>query len=220
MAVNGIPFTLPVEPALTADIVAATGDVRFRQLAIGRGIVPPGGLPSTRRRSWAGQRDALHAHRRGVRRCRGRADRAGAGGGACPGRTSPGPPSWLGQSPGRPSRACGPYRPAPVPDWATARTRGTSVLHCCCRAFCAARTRSKGCKASSGGARAGSEPRNSQLWSAGDLSRRRDELGLHGRAGDCLCRSGRPSSSSAGSSSPAGFPSPAGRAVSPVMSAS
>ena len=43
MAVNGIPFTLPVEPALTADIVAATGDVRFRQLAIGRGIVPPGG---------------------------------------------------------------------------------------------------------------------------------------------------------------------------------
>ena len=25
MAVNGIPFTLPVEPALTADIVAATG---------------------------------------------------------------------------------------------------------------------------------------------------------------------------------------------------
>ena len=69
-----------------------------------------------------------------------------------------------------------------------------------------------------GGARAGSEPRNSQLWSAGDLSRRRDELGLHGRAGDCLCRSGRPSSSSAGSPSPPGFPSPAGRAPSLLVS--
>ena len=43
MAVNGIAFTLSVELALAADIVIAAEDVRFRQLEIGRGIVPFGG---------------------------------------------------------------------------------------------------------------------------------------------------------------------------------
>ena len=40
MAVNGIAFTLSIELALAADIVVAADDVRFRQLEIGRGIMP------------------------------------------------------------------------------------------------------------------------------------------------------------------------------------
>jgi enoyl-CoA hydratase len=43
MAVNGIAFTLSIELALACDIVIAAEDVRFRQLEIGRGIVPFGG---------------------------------------------------------------------------------------------------------------------------------------------------------------------------------
>jgi len=43
MAVNGIAFTLSIELALAADIVIAADDVRFRQLEIGRGIMPFGG---------------------------------------------------------------------------------------------------------------------------------------------------------------------------------
>jgi len=43
MAVNGIAFTLPIELALAAGIVIAADDVRFRQLEIGRGIMPFGG---------------------------------------------------------------------------------------------------------------------------------------------------------------------------------
>ncbi len=43
MAVNGIAFTLAIELALAADIVVAADDVRFRQLEIGRGIIPFGG---------------------------------------------------------------------------------------------------------------------------------------------------------------------------------
>ena len=43
MAVNGIAFTLALELALAADIVVAAEDVRFRQLEVGRGILPFGG---------------------------------------------------------------------------------------------------------------------------------------------------------------------------------
>ena len=43
MAVNGISFTLSIELALASDIVVAADDVRFRQLEIGRGIMPFGG---------------------------------------------------------------------------------------------------------------------------------------------------------------------------------
>jgi enoyl-CoA hydratase/carnithine racemase len=39
----GIAFTLSIELALAADIVIAADDVRFRQLEIGRGILPFGG---------------------------------------------------------------------------------------------------------------------------------------------------------------------------------
>lgn len=43
LAVQGIAFTLSIELALASDIVVAAGDVRFRQLEIGRGIIPFGG---------------------------------------------------------------------------------------------------------------------------------------------------------------------------------
>ena len=43
LAVNGIAYTLSIELALAADIVVAADDVRFRQLEIGRGIMPFGG---------------------------------------------------------------------------------------------------------------------------------------------------------------------------------
>lgn len=43
LAVQGIAYTLSIELALAADIVVAGDDVRFRQLEIGRGIIPFGG---------------------------------------------------------------------------------------------------------------------------------------------------------------------------------
>jgi len=43
MAVSGIAFTLSIELALASDIVIADSTVRFRQLEVGRGILPFGG---------------------------------------------------------------------------------------------------------------------------------------------------------------------------------
>ncbi|MFN8126641.1 MAG: crotonase/enoyl-CoA hydratase family protein [Candidatus Nanopelagicales bacterium] len=43
VAMQGIAFTLSIELALASDIVIAASDVRFRQLEIGRGILPFGG---------------------------------------------------------------------------------------------------------------------------------------------------------------------------------
>ncbi|MCW2665514.1 MAG: enoyl-CoA hydratase [Frankiales bacterium] len=43
LAVQGVAFTLSIELALASDIVVAADDVRFRQLEIGRGILPFGG---------------------------------------------------------------------------------------------------------------------------------------------------------------------------------
>ena len=43
MAVQGIAFTLSIELALACDVVVAADSVRFRQLEIGRGIMPFGG---------------------------------------------------------------------------------------------------------------------------------------------------------------------------------
>lgn len=43
MAVHGIAYTLSIELALAADIVIAAENARFRQLEIGRGIMPFGG---------------------------------------------------------------------------------------------------------------------------------------------------------------------------------
>ncbi len=43
LAAQGIAYTLSIELALAADIVVAASDVRFRQLEVGRGIMPFGG---------------------------------------------------------------------------------------------------------------------------------------------------------------------------------
>jgi enoyl-CoA hydratase/carnithine racemase len=43
LAVQGVAFTLSIELALASDIVVAADDVRFRQLEVGRGILPFGG---------------------------------------------------------------------------------------------------------------------------------------------------------------------------------
>lgn len=43
LAVQGVSFTLSIELALASDVVVAADDVRFRQLEIGRGILPFGG---------------------------------------------------------------------------------------------------------------------------------------------------------------------------------
>jgi enoyl-CoA hydratase/carnithine racemase len=43
LAVQGIAFTLSIELALASDIVVAAADVRFRQMEVGRGIMPFGG---------------------------------------------------------------------------------------------------------------------------------------------------------------------------------
>jgi enoyl-CoA hydratase/carnithine racemase len=43
VAIQGIAYTLSIELALAADIVVAASDARFRQLEIGRGIMPFGG---------------------------------------------------------------------------------------------------------------------------------------------------------------------------------
>ena len=43
MAVSGISFTLSIELALASDVVVASKTVRFRQLEVGRGILPFGG---------------------------------------------------------------------------------------------------------------------------------------------------------------------------------
>ena len=54
LAVQGIAFTLSIELALACDIVVAAQDVRFRQLEVGRGILPFGGatLRAPRQLGW------------------------------------------------------------------------------------------------------------------------------------------------------------------------
>lgn len=54
LAVQGIAYTLSIELALASDIVIAADDVRFRQLEIGRGIIPFGGatLRATSQLGW------------------------------------------------------------------------------------------------------------------------------------------------------------------------
>jgi enoyl-CoA hydratase len=42
-AIHGVAFTISIELGLAADIVIAADDVRFRQLEVGRGILPFGG---------------------------------------------------------------------------------------------------------------------------------------------------------------------------------
>jgi enoyl-CoA hydratase len=54
VALHGISFTLSIELALASDIVIAAEDVRFRQLEVGRGIMPFGGatIRATQQLGW------------------------------------------------------------------------------------------------------------------------------------------------------------------------
>jgi enoyl-CoA hydratase len=54
IALQGIAYTLSIELALASDIVVAAQDVRFRQLEIGRGIMPFGGatIRAPKRLGW------------------------------------------------------------------------------------------------------------------------------------------------------------------------
>ena len=152
-AVNGIAFTLSIELALAADIVIAADDVRFRQLEIGRGIMPFGGATfrAPAQLGWGNaMRFLLTAKEFGAAE----ALRIGLVQEVVPaGRTSSGPQTWRILSPSRPRRACRPPWPARAPDSVAARTRRATVSHRCCRASCAARTPLKGCAASLNGAR-------------------------------------------------------------------
>jgi enoyl-CoA hydratase len=54
MALHGISFTISIELALASDIVIAAEDTRFRQLEVGRGIIPFGGatIRATEQLGW------------------------------------------------------------------------------------------------------------------------------------------------------------------------
>lgn len=55
IALHGISYTLSIELALASDIVIAAEDVRFRQLEVGRGIIPFGGatVRATEQLGWS-----------------------------------------------------------------------------------------------------------------------------------------------------------------------
>jgi enoyl-CoA hydratase/carnithine racemase len=55
LALHGISFTISIELALASDIVIAAEDVRFRQLEVGRGIIPFGGatIRATEQLGWS-----------------------------------------------------------------------------------------------------------------------------------------------------------------------
>jgi len=112
MAVNGSAFTLSIELALAADIVIAADDVRFRQLEIGRGIMPFGGATfrAPAQLGWGtAMRFLLTAEEFGAAE----ALRIGLVQEVVPaGRTSSGPQTWRILSPRRPRWACRPPWPA------------------------------------------------------------------------------------------------------------
>ena len=182
MAVNGIAFTLSIELALAADIVIAAEDVRFRQLEIGRGIVPFGGATfrAPAQLGWGNaMRFLLTAEEFGAAE----AVRIGLVQEVVPtGAHVRGPPNWRGLSPGKPRWAYRQHWPAPAPDSATARTGPATVSRRCCRASCAARTQLKGYAASSNGARHTS-PATDQL---------RPPDGTSASGGACRCGRGQP----------------------------
>jgi enoyl-CoA hydratase/carnithine racemase len=112
VAVNGIAFTLSIELALAADIVIAAEDVRFRQLEIGRGIVPFGGATfrAPAQLGWGNaMRFLLTAKEFGAAE----ALRIGLVQEVAPaGAHLQRPPNWRTLSPGRPRWACRPRWPA------------------------------------------------------------------------------------------------------------
>ena len=155
VARDGIACTLSIELALAADIVVAADDVRFRQLEIGRGIVPFGGAAfgAPAQPGWgnamrfvltAGEFGAAGALRTGLVR-----EVVPAGSHLQRARTGPAD---------RPAGAC--RRPGHAGqralDAATAQTRRASTSSFCCRASCTAKTPLRGCAASPSDVRAAS----------------------------------------------------------------
>ena len=83
IAMQGRVFTIGIELALASDIRLCSDDATFAQLEIARGIFPFGGATfRAPAQLGLGQRDALPAHRRALRRGRGAAHRPRAGGDA------------------------------------------------------------------------------------------------------------------------------------------
>jgi enoyl-CoA hydratase/carnithine racemase len=165
MAVNGIAFTLSIELALAADIVIAADDVRFRQLEIGRGIVPFGGATfhAPAQLGWGNaMRFLLTAEEFGAAE----ASRIGlvqevVSAGAHLQRATE-----LAQLIARQALlVCRPRWPARAPGSAAARTPGATRSHPCSPALCAARMPPKACVASSNGARRTS-PATDRFWPA------------------------------------------------------
>jgi enoyl-CoA hydratase/carnithine racemase len=149
MAVNGIAFTLPIELALAAGIVIAADDVRFRQLEIGRGIMPFGGATfrAPAQLGWGNAMRFLLT-----------AEEFGAAEAMPIGLVQEVVPAGA-----HVQRAADLAhliaQQAPLGVQATlasarrTRSRRATVSHRCCRASCAARTPLKGCAASLNGAR-------------------------------------------------------------------
>jgi enoyl-CoA hydratase/carnithine racemase len=149
MAVNGIAFTLSIELALAADIVIAADDVRFRQLEIGRGIMPFGGATfrAPAQLGWGNAMRFLLT-----------AEEFGAAEALRIGLVQEVVPAGA-----HVQRAVDLAhliaQQAPLGVQATlasarrTRSRRATVSHRCCRASCAARTPLKGCAASLNGAR-------------------------------------------------------------------
>ena len=157
MAVNGIAFTLSIELALAADIVIAADDVRFRQLEIGRGIMPFGGATfrAPAQLGWGNaMRFLLTAEEYGAAE----ALRIGlvqevVPAGAHVQRAADLAHLIAQQAPLGVQATLASARAGLGRGPVAARTRRATVSHRCCRASCAARTPLKGCAASLNGAR-------------------------------------------------------------------
>jgi enoyl-CoA hydratase len=153
-AVNGIAFTLSIELALAADIVIAADDVRFRQLEIGRGIIPFGGATfrAPAQLGWGNaMRFLLTAEEYGAAE----ALRIGLVQEVVPAGAHVQRAADLAHliAQQAPLGVQATLASARAPDSVAARTRHAAVSHRCCRASCAARTPLKSCAASLNGAR-------------------------------------------------------------------
>ena len=156
LAVNGIAYTLSIELALAADIVVAADDVRFRQLEIGRGIVPFGGATfrAPAQLGWGNaMRFLLTADEFGAAE----ALRIGLVQEVVPAGSHLQRARELAQLIARQAPLGVRARwPARAQDAATAQTRRASIFSRCCRASCTAKTRLRGCAASPSDVRAAS----------------------------------------------------------------
>jgi enoyl-CoA hydratase len=152
MAVNGIAFTLPIELALAAGIVIAADDVRFRQPAIGRGIMPFGGA-TFRAPAQLGRGNAMRFLLTAEESGAAEASRIGLVQEVVPAGAHVQRAADLAHPIAQQAPLGVQATLASAPDSVAARTRHAAVSHRCCRASCAARTPLKGCAASLNGAR-------------------------------------------------------------------